>query len=121
MPFLDRDLVDFVFGLSSSERVGRWPGRTNTKLPLRRWARGKLPEAILARPKRGFASGHLSALLSRHGEQVRARILDSRSVRRVMPGVEGWLSRDESQSGACDGTLWGLLGLSIWSDTIGGE
>jgi asparagine synthase (glutamine-hydrolysing) len=41
MPYLDRDLADFVFSLPPSMRVGRFPGRTNTKRVLRYWARGK--------------------------------------------------------------------------------
>ena len=31
MPFLDRDLVEFVLGLPAACRVSRWPGRANTK------------------------------------------------------------------------------------------
>jgi hypothetical protein len=32
MPFLDRDLVEFVLRLPAACRVSRWPGRANTKV-----------------------------------------------------------------------------------------
>src|SRR5262249_8964920 len=54
MPFLDRDLVEFVLGLPVSMRVGLWPGRTNTKLVLRWWGEGRMPSRVLQRPKRTF-------------------------------------------------------------------
>src|SRR5262249_52425555 len=44
MLFLDRDLAAFVLSLPGAERVSRWPGRANTKLMLRNWAQGRVPD-----------------------------------------------------------------------------
>lgn len=119
MPFLDRDLVDFALQLSPDERVSAWPGRANTKLPLRRWAQTRLPRAIVARSKRGFQTGSISELLKYNGDALRARILESRAVRRVVPGVERWLGRARDGEGSRWGwTIWGLLVLSVWSQGI---
>ena len=59
MPFLDRDLVDFVLGLPPGAARQPWPGRANTKQILRRWARTHLPREIATRPKWGFNYGSL--------------------------------------------------------------
>ena len=119
MPFLDRDLVEFALDLSPSERVAAWPGRANTKLPLRRWAKSRLPRAIVTRPKRGFQYGNISDLLRQDGRGLRDRILGARAVRRVVPGVERWLAQFENgEGGPWGGTLWALLVLATWSDAV---
>ena len=119
MPFLDRDLAEFVFDLSPGERVSPWPGRANTKLPLRRWARTRLPAEIVDRRKRGFQSGNISELLKHDGEGLRSRILGAGALRRAVPGVERWLGRFEgSNGGPWGGTIWALLVLGVWCDAL---
>jgi len=49
-PFLDPEMVDLAFSLPSDYSLSR----TGTKLLLRRALRGRVPEEILARPKKGF-------------------------------------------------------------------
>ena len=120
MPFLDRDLVDFALTLPREKRISRWPGRANTKLILREWARGRVAEDIVRRPKRGFQSGNISELLQHDSQGLRGRILDSAPVRRVVPGVEKWMSRiGDDYGGPWGGTLWALLVLSVWSESVG--
>ncbi|UCH84916.1 MAG: asparagine synthase (glutamine-hydrolyzing) [Candidatus Latescibacterota bacterium] len=120
MPFLDRDLVEFVMSLPSHARVSRWPGRANTKLILRWWSDGRLPAAIVSQRKRAFPFGNLPELLSQHGGLLRDRILGSVAVRRVFPGVEKWLEQDPIYyRGPWEGTLWALLSLGIWCDRHG--
>jgi asparagine synthase (glutamine-hydrolysing) len=120
MPFLDRDLVAFALSLPPGDRIGRWPGRTNTKLVLRQWARGRVADEVVRRPKRGFQSGNISELLEHDGAGIRRRILDSSALRRVAPGVEQWLSRiRDDDGGPWGGTLWALLVLSVWAESLG--
>jgi len=120
MPFLDRDLVEFVLSLPPSARVSRWPGRANTKLILRWWGRGRLPQSITSRRKRAFPFGNLPALLESHGDTLKDRILGSPAVRGALPGVERWLSHDPSYfKGPWEGTLWALLSLGIWCEAAG--
>jgi asparagine synthase (glutamine-hydrolysing) len=120
MPFLDRDLVDFALTLPPGERISRWPGRANTKVILRRWAKGRMPSEVVRRPKRGFQSGNISELL-RHDERgIRQRILGSPAVRRAVPGVEAWMARiGQGCGGPWGGTLWALLVLGVWSESAG--
>lgn len=120
MPFLDRDLVQFVFELPPECRVSRWPGRANTKLMLRWWARNRLPRDVVTRRKRPFQFGGVSALLRHDGGAVRDRILSRAALRRALPGAEAWLSRPpESYRGPWEGTLWALLALGIWCERVG--
>jgi asparagine synthase (glutamine-hydrolysing) len=120
MPFLDRDLVEFVLSLPASARVSRWPGRANTKLILRWWGKGRLPEEITTRRKRAFPFGNLPELLAKDGDTVRGRILGAAAVRRALPGVERWLSHEPAYfRGPWEGTLWALLSLGIWCEGAG--
>jgi asparagine synthase (glutamine-hydrolysing) len=120
MPFLDRDLVEFVLGLPADYRVSRWPGRANTKRILRWWAEGRVAKEVIMRRKRHFQFGSIADLLRHHEKTLKSRILDVGAVRRVLPGVEAWLSRPpESYRGPWEGTLWALEALGIWCERIG--
>ncbi|MCK4773622.1 MAG: asparagine synthase, partial [Candidatus Krumholzibacteria bacterium] len=120
MPFLDRDLVDFVLSLPPSTRVGQRPGRANTKLILRWWSRGRVSQDIVSRRKRAFPFGNLPELLTSHGDTLRGRILGSSAVRQTLPGAETWLRHPpEYFKGPWEGTLWALLALGIWCEAHG--
>jgi asparagine synthetase B (glutamine-hydrolysing) len=120
MPFLDRDLVEFVLGLSAACRVSRWPGRANTKRILRWWAEGRVAKEVITRRKGSFQLGSLADILHHHGTILKSRILDVGAVRRVLPGIEAWLSRPpESYRGPWEGTLWALEALGIWCEQVG--
>lgn len=120
MPFLDRDLVAFALALPAGERVSPRPGRANTKLVLRRWARSRLPAGIVTRRKRSFQFGALSGLLAHEGPALRDRVLRVSSVRRALPGVERWLEREPaSVRGPWEGTYWALLALAGWCEGAG--
>jgi len=120
MPFLDRDLVEFVLGLSAAARVSRWPGHANTKRILRWWAEGRVAKEVITRRKRHFQFGSIADLLRHHEATLKSRILDAGAVRRVLPGVETWLSRpSESYRGPWEGTLWALEALGIWCEQVG--
>ncbi len=120
MPFLDRDLVEFVLGLPAASRVSRWPGRANTKRILRWWAEGRVAEEVITRRKRHFQFGSIADLLRHHETSLKSRILDVGAVRHVLPGVDAWLSRPpESYRGPWEGTLWALEALGIWCERVG--
>jgi asparagine synthase (glutamine-hydrolysing) len=120
MPFLDRDLVEFVLGLPWWYRVNRWPGRTNTKRILRWWAEGRVAPDVIARRKRHFQYGRVAELMRHDAATLRSRILDVATLRRALPGAETWLSRPPaSYRGPWEGTLWALLALGIWLERMG--
>jgi asparagine synthase (glutamine-hydrolysing) len=122
MPYLDRDLVEFALSLAPQERVSPRPGRSNTKLVLRRWARSRLPREIVSRRKGSFQSGNVSELLRHDGQSVRARILEAPALRRNLPGAETWLTRPaDSYRGPWEGTLWALLALGVWCQAVGAK
>jgi len=120
LPFLDRDLVDFALALAPGARVGRFPGRANTKQVLRWWGAGRLSRGIVRRRKRTFQFGALTPLLREHGAEVRSFVLDAPAVRAALPGVESWLAQPpERFRGPWEGTLWALLALGIFCETAG--
>jgi asparagine synthase (glutamine-hydrolysing) len=118
MPFLDRDLADYVLSLPAEERVGRWPGRTNTKLPLRHWAESRMPRDIVRRRKRPFQAGQVSELLRKDADGIRRRVLDSPAIRRALPGAEDWVTSvlSDDGDGCLHGAMWRVLVLGAWCD-----
>ena len=120
MPYLDRDLVDFVAHLPAAHRVPTWPGKANTKRVLRDWARSRLPARVVNRSKRGFQAGSLEGLLRAIPGPAAARVLDSMPVRRALPGLEGWLKQvPNDYGGGVSSLLWTLLVLATWCDARG--
>jgi asparagine synthase (glutamine-hydrolysing) len=119
MPFLDRDLVEFVLSLPVSARVSQWPGRANTKLIQRWWGREHLPARIVERRKRSFPFGNLPDLVTHHRQTLKDRVLSTVAVRQSLPGLENWLDHPaEYYRGPWEGTLWALLALGIWCDHL---
>ena len=120
MPFLDRDLVDFVLSLPPAMRVGSWPGRTNTKRILRWWGEGRVSQDVLKLRKRAFPFGNLPALLRSHRSDLRDMVLGSTAVTAALPGAETWLQNEPDYfRGPWEGTLWALLALGIWCENVG--
>src|SRR5262249_31942342 len=117
MPFLDRDLVHFVLGLPAGMRIGRGPGRGQTKKVMRRWGRGKLSPKVLNGRKRPFAAGSLREVFTLQGAGLRGLMIEQPAVRRVLPGLESWLTSAEAL-GRWEGTTWALLALAIWCDAL---
>jgi len=53
-PFLDHNLVEFLFRLPGNAKVGNFNGQFQSKVLLRRYLDGKIPSEILSRNKLGF-------------------------------------------------------------------
>ena len=115
-PFLDADLVDRVEALPSAYKYGRG----KTKRLLKAAASGRLPAAILKRPKKGFGipvarwlRGPLGPLLDRllGADRLRAQGLfdPSEVARRVAEHRAG--VRDHRKP------LWTLLMFQLWHET----
>ena len=113
MPFMDRELADFVSRLPDRWRVH---GRVR-KYALRKAMEGILPPEILDRPKVGFRmpvdkwfQGHMRNYLCDHlmGPDCRTRDLyRAEAVRRVVTEhVEGRRNHGK--------LLWAMLNLEIW-------
>jgi len=113
VPFLDHDLVEYVFALPSSVKLRGFTG----KAILRRALRGVVPAPILARRKMGFPvpfgrwlKGPLLAVPPDFilGPRVRERrLFDSPALERLV---------EEHATGAADHghRLWLLTTLEIW-------
>ena len=120
MPYLDRDLVDFVMHLPAGYRVPAWPGKANTKRVLRDWARSHLPADVLRRAKKGFQAGSHEGLLRAIRCSPRARVVGSPALRRTLPGLEAWVKRlPDDYTGRMSSFLWSLLVLATWCDSHG--
>ncbi len=122
LPFLDRDLVEFVWSLPDEARVHFWPGRANTKQILRFWGERHLPREIVELRKRNFYYGTVRDLLAEDEARVHDRMLGCGPLRRALPGLEKWLKHPrEYFRGPWEGTVWALLSLGIWAEASGVE
>ena len=120
MPYLDRDLVEFVFGLPREMRAGLWPGRSNTKLLLRWWGRSRLPRRVLRHPKRAFRFGSIRMLLKSPASDLRSLILDSGTLRRYLAGLSAWMEEPPGlPRGTWGATTWTLASLAAWCQATG--
>jgi asparagine synthase (glutamine-hydrolysing) len=113
-PFLDHHLIEYAARLPSSLKLR---GR-QSKVVLRQAVSGLVPEAILARPKMGFAMPvgqwlrtELRGLVHDHVLTDRAghRLFDSDTIQRLWREHDaGWRDRTTA--------LWGLLVFNLWYD-----
>ena len=114
-PFLDPDLVDYLATVPSRLKLA---GLTRKNL-LRRLMRGRIPDRIIDRPKRGFGApldawfrGDLAGLAREVLDPVRlgqGRLIDPKPAGRLL---------DEHVAGAADhgGRLWSLVQLQLWHE-----
>lgn len=120
LPFLDRDLVEFVWALPDAMRVSFWPGRANTKQILRFWGESHIPREIVELRKRTFNYGTVRDLLAEDESRIHDRMLGCGALRRALPGLERWLGHPRGYfRGPWEGTVWALLSLGIWAEASG--
>lgn len=114
-PFLDKELVDFLFSLPSSYKYKNGV----SKYLLKKLMRGKLPESILGRSKQGFAAptaawlrGPLRVLMTdmlSSGRLQGQGIFNPEEVEKLMTQhLRG--SHDHRKK------LWTLLTFQLWYD-----
>ena len=124
VPLLDHTLVEHAWALPDRFKVdgGLFGGVGEGKRLLRRAARGRVPQAILDRPKKGFATPTAGWLRGRLVPLLYSVLLDPGSLARDRfrrAHVEGLLA--EHRHGRADHSpeLWTLLVLELWRREIG--
>ncbi len=113
VPFLDRDLVEFVEALPSSYKL-----RRGTRKLLEKRALGKLlPDSIIHRKERGFATPVTDGSGQGLGEPAREMLLDPAGLCGSLLNAS-YVSclLDDHRDGRADHTrqLFCLLSLEIW-------
>jgi asparagine synthase (glutamine-hydrolysing) len=113
VPYMDNELVDFLTRLPYPLRVAR----TTAKATLRRAARGVIPDAVIDRPKTGFAApirgwlkGPLRSLLH---EQLAPATVRRRGLFDAA-GVSAMVEAHDRGVEDLAYPLWALLTLELW-------
>jgi asparagine synthase (glutamine-hydrolysing) len=114
VPFLDRELVEYVESLPTAHKLRR--GRR--KAVLKRAMRGVLPARIIHRRERGFATPVGRWLAEDPGGEARRMLLEAPRLGGELfdlPYVERLI--DEHRRGAADHTrkLFSLISLELWA------
>jgi asparagine synthase (glutamine-hydrolysing) len=114
-PFLDPNVVDFLVGLPTSEKLRGFTG----KQLLRRLMRGRIPDQIIDRPKQGFGVP-LNAWLRKSLAPLVRETLDSQRLTSAgifdAPAVGRLV--DEHLAGVHDHghKLWLLVQFELWRE-----
>ncbi|MBT8395410.1 MAG: asparagine synthase (glutamine-hydrolyzing) [Gemmatimonadetes bacterium] len=113
VPFLDHELVEFAGSLPIGMKI---KGRT-TKYILRKSMEGRLPPAILKRPKAGFPVPISKWFRGRYSGVVEEFVLSERARSRGLfdPEELKRLCAEHSTGGDDHGQrLWSLINLEVW-------
>ncbi|MBI5368487.1 MAG: asparagine synthase (glutamine-hydrolyzing) [Planctomycetes bacterium] len=117
-PFLDAELMGWVNGLPAAAKLGGRTGRT-TKALLKRAARGRVPDEIIDRPKKGFGMP-VARWLRAELKGRAAEVLDEKKIDRegILRGSEVRRLLAEHQAGVRDNrkALWTLLIYRLWAE-----
>ncbi|MEW6249980.1 MAG: asparagine synthase (glutamine-hydrolyzing) [Planctomycetota bacterium] len=114
-PFLDHELVEFARALPLEWRLARRGG----KHILKDWARGRVPDVVLHRPKMGFGVPVGQWFRRELADLLRDRVLasDSLALRIFRPA---WLTQlvETHIAGRAnyEHPLWALLMLEAWNE-----
>jgi asparagine synthase (glutamine-hydrolysing) len=112
VPLLDHKLVEFAATLPPELLIHRG----TTKYLFKRALRGRLPEAVLQRPKRGFAVPLGRWFRGRLGEFARDLLLSDKSLQRGFfdPAAVRLLVERQGPRQELGLELWTLLSLELW-------
>jgi asparagine synthase (glutamine-hydrolysing) len=119
-PYLDHELAEFAAGIPSRLKVAG----LQTKRVLRRASRHRIPQAVLARRKRGFTIPFSRWLLHGLGEELRLRFAPERVAARGLfapTAIERLLSDHLAARADHRKMLFNLLALDLWCDRVFGE
>lgn len=119
-PFLDHELVEFVAGLPSRRKLS---GLT-TKAILRKTVRGRLPDSVLRRRKRGFNIPFSRWVLHGLGEELKRRFSRERVASRGLfsaDGLSALLDAHLDRKADHRKALFNMLALDLWCDQLFGE
>jgi asparagine synthase (glutamine-hydrolysing) len=118
VPFLDHELMEHAWSLPDALKVTRGHG----KALLRRAARGRVPQAILDRPKKGFATPTATWLRDGMHELLRAALTDRASLARQRFDRRLVTTMIERHRSGADlsAELWPLLILELWHQNYAG-
>jgi asparagine synthase (glutamine-hydrolysing) len=117
VPFLDKSLVEAAMRLSPVLRL-----QEGGKFPLKRIARGRLPEAVIERPKGYFPTPALKYLRGGFLDFIRATLTASTCRERGLYNlthVEKLLTEPLNHFTPLQGNkLWHLAALEYWLQTV---
>ncbi len=107
VPFLDPDLVEYVYRLPISQKLHRG----QTKIVLREAVADVVPRWVLDRPKRGFGAPVVSWMSSSFGDVFRDS-LTQEGLRRYFDTEQLRLALETGKGTAF--SLWPILNFALW-------
>jgi asparagine synthase (glutamine-hydrolysing) len=110
VPFLDPELVEYVYQLSPELKLQRDVG----KIVLRRAVADIVPEHVLNRPKQGFGAPILDWLNSRMGVLLGSLLTDEAIRRYFAVDVVGELLEQHARGSRNESVLWPILNFALW-------
>src|SRR5262245_53270339 len=115
VPFLDHKLVEFAMGIPQHMKYKRGETKRLLKLALK----GKIPDRVLQRKKRGFGVPVSEWMLDRLGSVIEESIMDSPLRRRELfdySYIKHLFDEQRSRRTNYSFFLWCLFNLTLWYD-----
>jgi asparagine synthase (glutamine-hydrolysing) len=112
VPFLDHKVLEFAASLPCNYKLRGLTGKYIAKRALR----GRVPKAIINRPKAGFPVPYASWLRKELRQSVRDILFDRKTIERgyfQRQGVEALLSEEERYGGFSK-EIFSLVVLELW-------
>jgi len=109
VPFLDREIVEYMFSLPFHYKVSR----TSTKNLFKDVASRLLPDWVRKRPKHGFGSP-VAEWLRSDLKSFAEDLLFSSSAFLKSPQIRQWYEQHQNESADHSKKLWALLMLELW-------
>jgi len=114
VPFLDIDLVDFAFSLSSKRKI-RW---LYNKIPLRDAVKGLIPNQIRQRPKKGLNMPYQKWFKQKGWREILHDCLQERNLKTQgffnVKAVRGMLADHVAEKRNNAHALWTIMNLILW-------
>ncbi len=114
VPYLDVDLVDHAFTITSKQKLR---GFTN-KIPLRDALKGVIPERIRSRPKQGLNMPYQKWFKQGRWKQLLHDTLDRSCMQKLgifnANGIQTMLAEHECETHNHSHALWATMHLVLW-------
>jgi asparagine synthase (glutamine-hydrolysing) len=120
-PFLDRDLLEFLFRLPGRRKVGLFGLQYESKILLRRYLSGRIPDQILFRKKLGFPVPATSLLTQKYRDYVFDRLSEPSAFyrgifdsKKILQLFDECVRQPHTHGSQTKHFLWGLVTFENW-------
>lgn len=122
-PFLDHKLVEYMFKVPGHMKVGKYQGKLETKILLRKHLEGKIPQEIITRKKLGFPVPAYALLNEKYKSYVFDKLSQSNSFyqnhfrkKDILSLFDKAIQESATEETKLKHFLWTIVNFENWVD-----